>query len=153
MEMSMSSPKQRKTSQTRINKAKGRKAQQAVAKIIAEYFMKEQYELEYDDVVSRPMGSPGTDLILSPKAQKILPFDVEVKSGKSFNLVRAVQQAENKGRTGRPGLAIGRYDYEKDWYACVNLKVLLELIDYAYLCNIEYCTHKDSLFSKAKGGK
>lgn len=120
--------KQKKTSQVRINKAKGRRAQQTVAKILADFLAEKGHDIVYDDIVSRPMGSPGTDIMLSPAAQKLLPFDIEVKSGKAFNLVRAVQQAEQESRTGRPGLAIGRYDHERTWYACIDLSIFLELI-------------------------
>jgi hypothetical protein len=45
-------------------KAKGRRLQQQVAADIVRTFA-----LEPDDVTSRPSSSPGTDILLSPKAR------------------------------------------------------------------------------------
>ena len=60
-------------------KAKGRILQQYIAKTIIAFFE----ELEEDDVVSRPMGSGGVDIMLSPLAQKLFPVSVEAKNTKS----------------------------------------------------------------------
>jgi hypothetical protein len=37
-------------------------------------------ELEADDVTSRSMGCPGEDILLSPKARKLLPVCIEAKN-------------------------------------------------------------------------
>lgn len=111
-------------SRARSNKNKGRLGQQEVCKILLDYFP----ALEEDDVVSRPMGSPGEDIMLSPAARRLIPFNIEVKRGKAFNVVKAVKQAEVEGRSKYPGVGVGRYDNDKQWYACVRLEVLLNLL-------------------------
>lgn len=107
---------------TRSNKQKGRKGQQDVAKLILEMFN----GLSPDDVRSTPMGTQGADIMLSPAAQKIIPWDIEVKRGKAINMIRACQQAQNRS-THEP-VAVARYDREKTWYACVEFEYLLKLI-------------------------
>ena len=49
--------------------------------------------LEPDDVISRPMGSSGTDLMLSPKAQKLFPISIESKNTKTFPSIAALEQS------------------------------------------------------------
>lgn len=104
-------------------KNKGRLGQQEVVKILLEAFS----ELRSDDLRSTPMGSPGEDILMSPAAREKLPWNIEVKRGKAFNLVRACQQAEDRKNKYEP-VAIGRYDREKTWYATVRLDYLLELL-------------------------
>ncbi len=98
------------------------------------------------------MGSQGEDILLSTAARRLLPWNIEVKRGKAFNLVTAVKQAdsrsksvlcpsldcldekENCGRCKGTGsikyisVAMGRYDHDKKWYATVELDYLLSLI-------------------------
>ena len=104
----------------------GRTGQKKVRDIILKHFS----DLEEDDVYSRPMGSPGEDLMLSPKARKLLPFDIEVKYGKSLNLIRACQQASAESRGKHIPLAVGCYRLEKPetWYCCLKFDDFLELI-------------------------
>ena len=64
---------------TQSCKAKGRKLQQWICKFIVDSF----WELEEDDVVSRPMGSGGVDVMLSPLAQRILKLSIESKNCKT----------------------------------------------------------------------
>ena len=131
---------------TRSAKAKGRKGQQDVVKLLLKSFP----ELTEDDIRSTPMGSQGEDILLSTAARELLPWNIEVKRGKAFNLVKAVKQAEfrNKpvkcsnqdceenncqlcGGTGirnYQAVGIGRYDQDKTWYATIDLKYLLQLI-------------------------
>ncbi len=108
------------------SKALGRKGQKEVKDI----FLKAFPELEGDDIYSRPMGSPGEDLMLSPKARKLLPFDIEVKYGKQVNLIRANQQAEQESRSKYTPLSVGCYRLEKpkQWYCCLKLEDLLGLL-------------------------
>ncbi len=110
-------------------KALGREGQKRVRDILLKAFP----TLEEDDIYSRPMGSPGEDLMLSPKARKLLPFDIEVKYGKQVNLIRACQQAEqeSRGRKGNKPLAVGCYRLEKpqQFYCCLKLEDLLEILN------------------------
>lgn len=70
-------------------KSKGRNAQ----KIIAAYIVAQFPELVADDVVSRPMGSPKCDLIMSPLAQRIFPVSPESKATKAVPAGNAAEQA------------------------------------------------------------
>ena len=147
-----SSPKSRIS--VRSAKAKGRTGQQEVVKLLLKTFP----YLTEDDIRSTPMGSPGEDVLLSSEARIALPWNIEVKRGKAFNLVNACKQAEARakkmlcpstdcvdgkdeenfnqpcGRCKGTGsitykpVAIGRYDRDKTWYATVPLDYLLELI-------------------------
>ena len=73
---------------TSSGKAKGRKLQQHTAKAIAEAL-----DLSPDDIVSRSMGSAGTDLLMSPKAQETFPVSVECKNTKKFPSLAALEQS------------------------------------------------------------
>lgn len=108
---------------TASNKAKGRNGQKEIVKILLESFP----ELVDDDVRSCPMGSPGEDILLSTKARKLIPWNIEVKRGKAFNLVKAVKQADFRPNKFT-SVAMGRYDRDKKWYACVELEYLLKLL-------------------------
>lgn len=70
-------------------KAKGRRLQQAVAKMIADAFP----GLEPDDVRSAIMGETGTDIKLSPAARRRFPFAVECKAQERLDLRGAFDQA------------------------------------------------------------
>jgi len=104
-------------------KAKGRLGQQEVVKILLKAFK----ELSEDDIRSTPMGSQGEDIMLSSAARKLLPWDIEVKRGKAFNLVNACKQSKARGSKYNP-VAIGRYDRDKTWFATIELNYLLDLI-------------------------
>lgn len=135
-------------------KQKGRLGQQEVVKILLELLP----EFTEDDIKSTPMGSPGEDILLSSAARQAIPWNIEVKRGKAFNLVKACKQAEDRVKTFdcynkdcKDGLdeenfdqtcdtcngngfvymepvAMGRYDRDKKWYATVELRYLLQLL-------------------------
>jgi hypothetical protein len=73
-------------------KAKGRELQKHCAKVIREVL-----DLPDEDVVSRPMGSAGEDIMLSKRARKLLPYDIECKNTKSFPSLAALKQAKDRG--------------------------------------------------------
>ena len=70
-------------------KAKGRNLQKAICKMIVDSFL----ELSDDDVVSRSMGSQGSDCVMSPLAQKLFPITVECKNTKIHPSSDALEQA------------------------------------------------------------
>lgn len=109
------------------NKSLGREGQ----KIVKDKFLALFPDLEPDDIYSRPMGSPGEDLMLSPKARKLIPFDIEVKYSLRPSPLAAVEQAAAEGRSGYPPLAIlGKRVLRKEtqWYACLHLDDFLRLL-------------------------
>ncbi len=75
-------------------KAKGSKLQQKVRDKLLEAFP----SLEADDVVSRPMGSNGSDIMLSPAARKLIPFDIECKKHKTFAVYSFYEQAKSNAK-------------------------------------------------------
>jgi len=80
-------------------KAKGRELQKYVASLIQSMF-----GLPEEDVVSRPMGSPGQDIMLSAKALQSLPLSIECKNTKQFPSLAALDQAfaNTKGKAAIP---------------------------------------------------
>lgn len=70
-------------------KAKGRRLQQKVAKMIQEY-----YRLPLSDVKSLPMGAQGADIWLSQTAREQFPFAVECKNVEKINIWQAWEQAK-----------------------------------------------------------
>ena len=69
-------------------KAKGRRLQQWMAELLVE-----QLGIHPEDIESRPMGSPGEDLIMARAAREKFPFSVECKNQESLNVWKAYEQA------------------------------------------------------------
>lgn len=70
-------------------KAKGRNLQKSVSQKVTEVF-----ELEEGDVVSRPMGSGGADIMMSPAARRACPVTFECKSTTAVPGQPALDQAQ-----------------------------------------------------------
>jgi len=92
-----------------------------VQKLLLETFP----ELEEDDCRSNPMGSQGEDILLSPTARKLLPWNIEVKRKKRIAAVKYMEQARDHG------------DYEPvvffredrgQWYSIVTSEYLMRLM-------------------------
>lgn len=69
-------------------KGKGRDLQKYVAKVI-----KDQFYLGDGDAESRPMGSSGVDIMMSPLAKEKFPFSPECKNTKTFPSLAALEQS------------------------------------------------------------
>jgi len=104
-------------------KSKGRRLQQYLRDIILENFP----NLEPDDVRSTPMGSSGTDLMMSPKAQKVFPFAPECKNQESLSIWAALKQAEKNSTDKLIPLLIFKRNNTKT-YAVLELKKLIEIL-------------------------
>lgn len=74
-------------------KAKGRKFQQLVRDKLLEMF---DEVLSADDIRSVSMGASGSDLLLSPLAQAVLPYDFELKKQQTPNLWQAFAQSQRR---------------------------------------------------------
>lgn len=70
-------------------KAKGRAWQKSVGTLV-----RSKFNLQPDDVVSRPMGSPGADLMLSPEAQRRVGVTFECKKTTVEPTLKALEQAK-----------------------------------------------------------
>lgn len=115
---------------TSTAKAKGRLGQQEiVAKILAEV----KFKLQEGDIVSRPMGSQGDDLIMSPLALKSLYFDGwEIKRRAKVSICRWIEQCV-KRKAKKPIVCV-RED-RGEWLCIVRFDDLIKLI--AAQCEIE----------------
>lgn len=92
---------------TSAAKAKGRKLQQTVRDAVLSLFP----HLTPDDVRSCPMGSNGTDLMLSPAAQGSFPFAVECKARAKVGLIyEALDQAKASDKNGLTPVAVIKAD-------------------------------------------
>lgn len=73
---------------TQSAKAKGRELQKYVAKEI-----RKKFSLPEEDVVSRPMGSGGEDVMMSKDAKSKFPLSIECKNTKRFPSSAGLDQA------------------------------------------------------------
>lgn len=104
-------------------KAKGRQLQQYVADKIIDSF-----ELDIGDAESRPMGSPGVDVYLSPAARKLFPFSIECKSVKNFSSTAAIKQSQENAYEGTIPIAVWKPKGKslQDSLVCMKFEDLLK---------------------------
>lgn len=98
-------------------KAKGRRHQQHVAASL-----QKALGLPPEDVVSRPMGSPGLDVMLSAEARNKFPYGIECKRTEKLSLPAWWAQCNTNAvseklkpmlvirRNGEPALVILKWD-------------------------------------------
>jgi len=67
--------------------------QQYVARTLVALF---PGQLEPDDVRSTSMGAAGDDVLLSPLAQRLIPFDIECKNVENLSIWAALRQATSR---------------------------------------------------------
>ena len=72
-------------------KSKGRRHQQRICRDLLEAFPD---ELSADDVRSTSMGAGGEDVLLSTRAQQLIPYSFEAKCCERLNLWSAIEQAQ-----------------------------------------------------------
>ena len=75
-------------------KQKGRNLQKWVRDTLLGLFSP---TLQEGDVRSTSMGASGEDLLLSPLAQELFPYQVECKNHKSFSVYKYYEQAAQYG--------------------------------------------------------
>lgn len=107
-------------------KAKGRKLQQETRDAVRAAFP----QLEEGDVRSNPMGAPGPDLLLSPAALRLFPFDVECKNQEGINIWSALAQCLRD--SGRTPLLVFRRNNTKP-YAALPFDDFMALVQLANL--------------------
>ena len=84
-------------------KAKGRRLQQWVAKMLVEHLGADEEDLE-----SRPMGSSGEDIIMGKQTRQIFPYSVECKNQEAVNVWKAYEQASENCKGYEPLVVIKR---------------------------------------------
>jgi len=104
------------------NKAKGRRLQQWVAKT-----MLSLSSLSSDDVVSRPMGSNGEDLMLSAAAREVFPLSIECANQERLNLWAKYKQAKSNAPEGTLATVIAKKNGERA-VAIVDAEAFLHII-------------------------
>lgn len=82
-------------------KAKGRELQKKIAEFLTNLFSWKEGDCE-----SRPMGSGGVDLMMSPKARDDFPFSIESKNWKKFPSAPALEQADYNKYKGTIGCVV-----------------------------------------------
>lgn len=103
------------------SKAKGRRGQYLVRDCFLEAFS----SLAPDDIRSNPMGAPGQDLLLSPAARVVIPYQIEIKNKAKSQMHTWYAQATSHG--DHEPLLIVKMDGDKI-LAAVSLDHFLELI-------------------------
>jgi hypothetical protein len=73
------------------------------------------------------MGAAGTDLLLSPAAKRLIPFDHECKNVERLNFWDAVKQAEANTTAGRQPVMIAHRN-GSPIYATVRFDYLIQLL-------------------------
>lgn len=107
---------------TASRKAKGRLGQQEVCEKI---YLKD-LGLKIGDIESRPMSSPGDDLMLSPVGLEKLYFDGwEIKRRARISIIRWMEQVFKRKR--KKPIVCFRED-RGEWYCMMRLEDVLELI-------------------------
>lgn len=109
----------------RSAKGKGRRLQAAIVQEILARFS----HLTADDVRSNPMGSTGSDILLSTAAKQHIPFAIEAKNQERLNIWSAIRQCELQAEKQRltPLVVISR-NRERIPYAVLPLPTLLDLL-------------------------
>lgn len=105
-------------------KAKGRVLQQLVRDKFREQF---KGSLEDGDIESRQMGGAGEDIVLSPLAKKLIPFDVECKNQQNISIWSAIEQAESNSVPGRIPLVVFKKN-RKVPHCVVSLDNFMKLV-------------------------
>jgi hypothetical protein len=110
-------------SSTASRKAKGRRLQDHVKKVIMESFP----ALEEGDVKPAIMGESGKDIHLSPAAKRKFNFAVECKNQEKLNIWSSLKQCEENTDDGSKGLLIFKRNHSKT-YACLELDDLMAIL-------------------------
>lgn len=114
-------------------KAKGRRWQQEVELQLKIIFP----HLEGNDILSRPMGSQGSDLILSTEALKVLPYDFEMKNQESSKIWKDIRQSETRlDRSDMYPVLMLRRNFLRG-----PLKQGIAIIPFAHYCSL-LCQHQ-----------
>lgn len=88
-------------------KAKGRRLQQWVAKMLVEHL-----GVDAEDLESRPMGSSGEDIIMGKLTRQKFPYSVECKNQEAVNVWKAYKQAESNSKQYEPVVVIKRNQHK-----------------------------------------
>ena len=123
MSTSKTIQKKKKKTNVRSIKAKGRRLQNFVRDSLRHSFP----SLAEDDIKSQTMGMTGEDIVLSPAAQKAIPYSFECKNKERLDLWQSLQQCVDNCNGREPILVIKRNGSKV--YAVVEYDALISLIE------------------------
>lgn len=110
-------------SRTKSAKQKGRLGQQEIRDMLYETFP----QLEEGDIKSAIMGEGGADIQLSPAANKLIPYSIEVKRRKSGMVTQYDWMEQAKSHSTDPPVVFFRAD-RKPWLAILPIEEYLKLL-------------------------
>ena len=126
-------------------KAKGRRAQYWLRDKVYEYLNNIlvnsgvwNHSWSEDHVMSRPMASPGEDLIISPTARQWFPFAPECKNSERIGFWPTVVQAESNSRDHIP-LILFMKNRTRPWIA-IPADEFFDILNLAALARDDYNT-------------
>lgn len=102
-------------------KAKGRALQNLVRDRLHELYPKLK-----EDISSQTMGMKGMDIVLTPKAKKVLPYAFECKNVERFDLWKTWDQATDNANTLNPVVVVKKNRRKPK--VIVDLELFLKLI-------------------------
>jgi hypothetical protein len=82
--------------------------------------------LKEGDIESRMMSGSGTDIVLSPLAKTIIPYDIECKNTETASVWQWIQQAETNTEKGRIPLIVFKRNHSKV-YCIISFDDFLEV--------------------------
>lgn len=85
-------------------------------------------QLREGDIKTAVMGESGTDIILSPTAQDLIPLDIECKRTEKTSVWDWYEQAKENTESGRKPCVVFRRN-RSDTMALISFKDLLELMN------------------------
>lgn len=114
---------------TRSAKNKGQRLQkQVVSSLRNKFCLDLNEETDFDgDISARQMGGSGVDIILSPHAKTLIPFDIECKNTEKTSVWNWILQAEENTKKGRIPLVVFKRNRSKT-YAIIEFDKLIGLL-------------------------
>jgi len=121
-------PKKKRIS-VRSAKNKGANFQKEIAQKICE-LLDMPYDGHVDSALieTRCMGQAGTDIILRGVAQKKFPYSVECKSTESWNIPKAIRQADSNKKDDTEFLLFLRRKAFKKSFVLLESDIFFELL-------------------------
>ena len=83
--------------------------------------------LEDDDIKSQTMGMTGEDIVLSPKARKLIPYSFECKNVERLQFWATIDQAESNLKNNTHAAIVVKKN-RREPYVAISLEHFLELI-------------------------
>ncbi len=112
----------------RSRKNKGQRLQKVIVEMLRETYSLDAEEKDCfnGDLQARPMGMSGLDVVMSPRAKQLIPFDIEAKNQESLSIWKAIEQVNNNSDKDRVPIVVFKRN-RSDIYAAIKFDDLLKL--------------------------